>query len=324
MTRRAGVLALALCALAAVAGAADKPDQVQGNWEGKFTSPEYDAAISAKVIALGDNDYRMVFETEGNTVELQGKGDGGAGVFFGRTEYEGAPLLLTAVADDGRIQGAVAGFDEPLPFELQRVEKKSPTLGAQPPQGAVVIFDGRNQDKWKAMPEKWALGDGEMHVANPSLITVDEYGSGTYHVEFKTPLMAEQRGQGRGNSGVYLLGRYEVQVLDSFGLPPADNEAGGIYKMATPRVNASLPPEEWQTYDITFTAAQFDASGKKIQDATLTADHNGIRIHDNVKLTEPTPGGVSDKDAAQGPLLLQNHGNPVAYRNIWFAPAPAP
>jgi hypothetical protein len=190
-----------------------------------------------------------------------------------------------------------------------------------PPADAVVLFDGTNQDKWQAAPAKWSLDNGAMTVGDPQILTTDEYGAGKYHIEFRTPLMARERGQGRGNSGVYILGRYEVQVLDSFGLPPADNEAGGIYKKATPKVNASLPPGEWQTYDITFHPAKFDESGRKTQSATITVEHNGIVIHDNVTLDSPTPGGVSEQDAEKGPLLLQNHGNPVSYRNIWYQPA---
>ncbi len=129
--------------------------------------------------------------------------------------------------------------------------------------------------------------------------------------------MPTARGQGRGNSGVYIQGRYEVQVLDSFGLDGKNNECGGIYSIAEPIVNMCLPPLSWQTYDMEFTAARFDDDGKKIQNARATIKHNGVVIHDDLELTHGTPGYH-----AEGPepdsLFLQNHGNPVAFRNIWI------
>jgi hypothetical protein len=324
MLRVAGCLVVA--ALLATGAFADR---VQGNWEGRFTSSNVSGPVSAKIIAEGDGNYRALVEArpdggETHRVELLGKGNGEVAALFGAvSEERGAPSVTARIAD-GRLAGEVIGLDEEVTFELTRVEKKSPTLGATPPEGAVVLFDGTNMDKWKAVPDKWSLGDGAMQVAHPSIVTVDELGGGEYHIEFKTPLEPRDRGQGRGNSGVYILGRYEVQVLDSFGLPPADNEAGGIYQKAVPKVNASLPPGEWQTYDITFKPAKFDETGRKVEDATITVKHNGILIHDNVRLDSPTPGGVSDTDAEKGPLLLQNHGDSVAYRNIWYLPAPQP
>ncbi len=135
-----------------------------------------------------------------------------------------------------------------------------------------------------------------------------------------TPFMPEARGQGRGNSGCYLRYRYEVQILDSFGLPPRDNEAGGIYQKAIPTENASLPPGQWQTYDITFKAPRFAADGSKTADAEITVLHNGIKIHDQVKLDGPTPGGLDMNPKSPGGILLQDHGNPVKFRNIWVLP----
>jgi hypothetical protein len=132
--------------------------------------------------------------------------------------------------------------------------------------------------------------------------------------------MPGKKGQARGNSGVYLLGRYEVQVLDSFGLETRDNECGGIYKIATPKTNASLPPLEWQTYDIVMRAPKFNDQGEKTQNAVIAVKHNGIVIHDNVELPGMTGGSVSDKEAPKGILFLQDHGNKVQYRNIWFKP----
>ena len=136
------------------------------------------------------------------------------------------------------------------------------------------------------------------------------------HIEFRTPFMPKSRGQARGNSGVYLQGRYECQVLDSFGLDGADNECGGIYSINKPVVNACLPPLAWQTYDIDFKAAKYGADGKKTTNARVTIKHNGIVIHDDQELTHGTPGHVPEGAEPYG-LYLQDHGNPVAFRNIW-------
>ena len=136
------------------------------------------------------------------------------------------------------------------------------------------------------------------------------------HLEFRTPFLPHARGQGRGNSGMYIQGRYEVQVLDSFGLEGKNNECGGIYSISEPAVNMCFPPLTWQTYDYDFTAAVYDDAGKKTKNARVTIRHNGVVIHDNLELPNGTPG--KHKEAAgPGLLYLQGHGNPVVYRNIW-------
>ena len=139
------------------------------------------------------------------------------------------------------------------------------------------------------------------------------------HIEFKTPFMPKARGQGRGNSGVYLQNRYEVQVLDSYGLAGLDNECGGIYKVGRPRVNMCAPPEQWQSYDMTFRAPVYDNEGKKTDKARLTVVHNGVIIHDDIELPGPTGGALDNLESEPGGVYLQDHGNPVQYRNIWLA-----
>ena len=137
------------------------------------------------------------------------------------------------------------------------------------------------------------------------------------HVEFRTPFEPKKRGQGRGNSGVYLQGRYEVQVLDSYGLEGRSNECGGVYGVGAPRVNMCAPPLQWQTYDITFTAPRFDQGGKLLKHARMTVVHNGVLIHDNVEVPRPTTACWDRNITEPGGLHLQDHGNRVRYRNIW-------
>src|SRR5262249_21686465 len=136
------------------------------------------------------------------------------------------------------------------------------------------------------------------------------------HVEFRLSYMPDKTGQARSNSGVYVQHRYEIQVLDSFGLKGANNECGGVYSQAAPLVNMCYPPLQWQTYDIEFKAARFDKEGKKMAPAVLSVWHNGVLIHDKLELKGPTGGGKPENQEP-GPLFLQGHGGQVQYRNIW-------
>jgi hypothetical protein len=195
----------------------------------------------------------------------------------------------------------------------------------------VVLFDGKNLDNWTKRNGKaaatWKLvPGGAMEVKGGDIITKQRFGGKfKLHVEFRVPYMPKQKGQGRGNSGVYVQGRYEVQVLDSYGLKSRDNDCGGIYGVAAPKVNACKAPTVWQSYDITFTAAK-TRDGKIVEPARITVHHNGTLIHDDVKINkELTTAGMSSKElggdpGTPGPVLLQDHGNPVQFRNIWLLP----
>ena len=182
-----------------------------------------------------------------------------------------------------------------------------------------------NQVNWRFIPNMEnltkinfkLLKDGAMEVGPGSIITKKKFRDLKAHVEFRTPYMPKAKEQARGNSGVYILGLYEVQVLDSYGLEGKDNECGGIYKVAAPRVNMCAPPGQWQSYDIEFHAARFDDSGKKTKNARITVIHNGVTIQENLELPEPTGGAAGLAENRPGGIYLQDHGNPVQYRNIW-------
>jgi hypothetical protein len=190
------------------------------------------------------------------------------------------------------------------------------------PQPAEILFDGKDLSQWVARnggEVQWKVQDGYVEVV-PG--TGDIYSKALFtdfqlHVEFWLPLMADKTGQARANSGVYLQGRYEIQVLDSYGLEPQDNECGAIYKVAAPLVNACRKPEEWQTYDVAFRAARFDGDTLK-EKARVTVLHNGVMIHNNLEIPAPTGRALDEEMQKPGPLLLQDHRDPVRYGKIWI------
>jgi len=196
---------------------------------------------------------------------------------------------------------------------LVKVERTSPTLGFAPPPGATVKFDGTSPEQLEGAK---ITEDGLLLAG---VLTKFPVGAFRLHAEFRTPFMPQARGQARGNSGVYLQGRYEVQMLDSFGLEGEQNECGGIYSVAKPDVNMCYPPLSWQTYDIGFTAARYDDQGKLISQPRVTVRHNGVVIHDDVELPgeRNTTAAPVQPGPQGGPVYLQDHGNPVRYRNVW-------
>jgi len=201
-------------------------------------------------------------------------------------------------------------------------------MGHKKPENAVVLFDGKDLSNWQARggdPAGWEVTDGIMTVARGTgdIVTKEKFTDFMLHLEFMEPDMPEAKGQGKGNSGVYLQGRYEIQVLDSYGIEvPGMGDCGAIYDQFAPLINACKPPLQWQTYDMVFRSARLDDSGQVVDQARITLLQNGVVIHNNVEVKGPTGGAMDDRVGKPGPLLLQNHGNPVKYRNIWIVPLP--
>jgi hypothetical protein len=232
-------------------------------------------------------------------------------------------LLLLASAGVGFGQ-----YGDISDLKILKPEDKVDVKSTPPPEGAIVLFDGKSLEKWVSLDGKsepsWKLVDGgSMEVAGKggNIITRQTFdGHFKLHVEFRVPYMPAAKGQARGNSGVYLQGRYEVQVLDSYGLDSKDNDCGAIYEVAKPLVNACKAPTIWQSYDIEFHAPVCQ-DGKKVEPARITVYQNGTKIHDDQKIpVDNTRGGRGGEVCTPGPILLQDHGNPVQFRNIWLLP----
>jgi len=323
--------------------AMENADHYMGDWQGNWTLDDgYETGpLVAQVLSLGKEGYRANFHGEFEyewppLFVLDGKGDDSAVQLGGRAEFEGNVLDIQSAIKAGKLTGkfkgsASDGANISGSFTMEKTIRLSPTLGAKPPANAVVLFDGKNFDQWEpdkkrrvAQKIQWLLENGAMEVKRRtgSIITKKKFGDVKLHLEFRTPFMPDARGQGRGNSGVYLQGRYEVQILDSYGLQGKDNECGGIYKVGKPLVNMCAPPTQWQTYDITFRTPRFKDNGEKIHGALLTVLHNGVLIQDEAEAMGPTTAAPDNTETGPGGIYLQNHGNPVQYRNIWLVELP--
>jgi hypothetical protein len=380
-------LSVACVALAGIAFAAEpKEIDVQGIYEGSWKDAKGEGKLEVRVVAMGKKACKVfvregIGEKSAAKLEMDGTTAGGDVSFAGKAGD---------VIWDGKYDaGAIAGkFGEGGTFEVKRVQRKPPTLGAPPPEGAIVLLDGKqlgegkspaemvrgggapwyladmSKDGWPVwevpirfalvakeppvwptpenpLPKDWVLGkerkqtdrvigigeDGSIPVPGGGMNSKRQFeGSFKLHVEFLSPFMPEARGQGRGNSGVFLPDGQEIQVLDSFGQQTyTGGGCGGLYNWRDPDCMAemeylkgakeskftlaSLPPGEWQTYDVEYRVEKKD--GKFVGKPRVTVFHNGIKIHDNVELKA---------DAKKGSFQFQDHGNPVRYRNIWVQP----
>ena len=291
---------------------------IQGEYEGIVLGDS--AKVGAHVVAMGEGKFNVKVYRGG----LPGAGwDTKIAAITGKGTRTGddarADLVGKETALTGTINMGTKGMiftanygDEKMAFS--KVERKSKTIGEKPPEGAVVLF-GKEGDEANWNGGKIVeISDGK--YLNVGVKSKQAFGAFKAHVEFRLPWMPNSTGQGRANSGVYLQDRYELQVLDSFGLAGENNECGGIYTQHKPIVNMCYPPMLWQTYDIEFAPAQFDDSGKKTKNGRTTIYHNGVKIHDDVELPKECPGGEKE-NAKPGVFQFQNHGDPVVYRNVW-------
>lgn len=288
------------------AQAADLPDfKVQG---------EYSAVgYGAQVIAMGNGEFRGYLLSGG----LPGCGwDGEQRLQMDSVETDEAGNVLLRAADGTQ---AVISDEVMMVMDVEgrqiakltRTTRRSATLGLAPPPDAVVLFDGTSVEGWRngRMSDDGLLKQGTT--------STQQFGDHFVHVEFLVPFEPTRRGQGRGNSGVYVQGSYEVQVLDSFGLAARHGDCGGIYSIRAPDVNMSLPPLQWQTFDIHFTAARFDAEGNKTENAKMTVYHNGVLVHEEVEVPNPTAAAPLSNETGRGPVNLQQHASEARFRNIW-------
>ena len=190
----------------------------------------------------------------------------------------------------------------------------------------VYLFDGTDLSGWKSRwsgnTPDWKVEDGIATVGHEDIVSDYQFSDAHIHVEFRIPDMPDCTGQATGNSGVYVHGCYEIQVLDSYGIEnPHNDDCSGIYSIQAPLCNACLPAEEWQTYDIIFRAPRFNQYGEIAEDGRITLLQNGIVVHNNFILPSVTPGGITEnRRVAKGPLMLQDHGNAVSFRNVWVMP----
>ena len=313
------------------AAAAGVDFQIQGEYVGRIGGK---LPIAAQVIALGEGQFEGILYRGG----LPGAGwDGDTRSYFrGQREGEvtrlngifGERLMFTNPVFSGTIaEGEFSGRDDAFrnvladtQFRMQRVIRVSPTAGSEPPEGALVLFDGSDARQWvdgELLEGGWLKWGTESKRAFASI---------EFHLEFRCPFMPTARGMHRGNSGVYIKKEWEIQIVDSFGWTTENRKyerlsvfarAGGIHEMVQPRFNMSYPPLSWQTFDGTFEAARFDGAGKRIGPAMMTIRHNGAVIHDRYVLPPAAPGKTVSQEHLPGPMLLQDHGNPVVFRNIW-------
>lgn len=207
----------------------------------------------------------------------------------------------------------------------QGKDPASSALVSEPPPDAVILFSGNHLKNWHKSgggPAVWKVQDGAMTAGGGNIESNETFTDAFIHVEFMEPEMPWATGQEKGNSGVYVQARYEIQVLDSYGIKvPGRGDCGAIYGQYAPLVNANRPPREWQTYDIIFRAARVDSSGKVIEPGRMTVLQNDRVIQNNVDLLGPTAGG-NPNVGEPGPLLLQDHGHPVKFRNVWLVHLP--
>lgn len=290
----------------------DEDFAFQGEYVGNSYIEDHGYAyIGLQIVARGGGNFMGVVYVGGlpgagwNETErltLEGK------LTDGRLTLEGESNRITSDGMSATVYSVQSGSEI---GSLVKTNRESITMGALAPANATILFDGTNTEN---LVDAKVTDDGLLEVGATTAMPVGDF---RLHVEFRLPYMPYALGQARGNSGVYIQRRYETQILDSFGLEGLHNECGGIYRQTPPDINMCFPPLSWQTYDIWFTAARWDAEGKKTANARLTVLHNNVPIHWDREL--PTKTGAGRPETPEPlPILFQDHGNPVNFRNIWI------
>jgi hypothetical protein len=282
---------------------------IQGEYAGELDTPDGKEKFGIQIIAMGKAKFQVVGYHGG----LPGDGWNGEKVIRIDTEMVDGTMVAKDEHGSGTFKNGEFTIADPDGKELgtlKKVSRVSPTMGAKAPKGAAVLFDGKDAKNWK---NGKMTDDGLLEQGTESIAAFKDH---TLHLEFLLPYKPEDRGQGRGNSGMYLQARYEVQILDSFGLAGKNNECGGVYSIKDPDVNMCFPPLTWQTYDVEFKAAKYDGD-KLVSNPKMTVRHNGVIVHKDLDLPKSTTAAPRGPGAEPGPVYLQNHGNPVRFRNIW-------
>ena len=318
--RRLLIICLTIVGLAAVAEA----HPFMGEYSGVFY-PDRVTEMKAKAYVMGEGDsvYRLIIEAipsgnlPGKTIEIYGVEEGPSVLLFGRSDgYHWAGQIK-----NGHLSASSKYHQH---FELDKANRRSPNAGAEPPENAIVLLpfeEGQAPDLSAWTNQEWeVLEDGSMRVVpgKGSSKTVRKFSDiKHFHMEFKLPYEPTNLLQHRANSGVFFNENYEVQILDSFGLGLTSGDCGAIYNLVRARINASLPPETWQTYDITFKAPRMDDSGKVIELPRISVIFNGVKVHDNREIPFSTYNDEKPHKAS-GSIELQDHGHRIQFRNIWL------
>lgn len=299
-----------------------------GDWEGQWINPEKGheknhPEIAAQLICLDNRQYRIRI-----LPKLYIRSEPYLDTI---TELENGKIDLNIAGWQGTIKGETFTgtgilYGDRVNFEMKKVEKLSPTLGLKPPKGAVHLFDGEGFEHWihadgrevtwkqlegvmEVVSGFWNNGKNRQNGIGGDIKTKRQFGDMQFHMEFRYAVEPERHGEGRGNSGLFFIGIGEVQILNSYGSDGFWNECGAVYKIWPPHVNAARPPLQWQSYDIELRLPKFDGSGQKIADARITVRHNGTVIHHQTPVPSEHRGPVA--------IALQDHNNPIQFRNIW-------
>jgi hypothetical protein len=315
--------------------------EVMGQWQGLWLdAPDRhylnrNPDLFAEVVGLGEDQYRIrffgaLFRRASAYAVIEAKAEGEK-IVFDTDDWKGE-ISATGITGSARQSGS-----QEVSFRLEKMNWKSPTLEMSPPEGAIILFDGSDTLQWEMAGAdgevSWPILEDNVWEVLPrredrtrggSVRTREGWEDMRLHLEYRLPYLPESRGQQRANSGLFFQNSYEIQILDSFGTDGLWNEAGALYKVSPPKVNAALPPGEWQTLDVEFRAARFAEDGSVESFPMMTVLHNGIPIHNRQILKERTShaleGRAQPPVRGSGPIFLQDHGQRIQFRNIWIIP----